>query len=40
MLLCRYTPYLQSELNRKWAVKALITLHTNCRSAAGNLKHA
>lgn len=34
------TAYLQSERNRNWAVKALMTLHTNWRSAAGDLKHA
>lgn len=39
-ILHRDTPYLQSERNRKWAVKALMTLHTNWRSAAGDLKHA
>lgn len=39
-ILDRDTPYLQSERNRKWAVKALMTLHTNWRSAAGDLKHA
>lgn len=36
----RDTPYLESERNRKWAVKAIMTLHTNWRSAAGDLKHA
>lgn len=35
----RPTPYMESERNRKWAVKALMTLHTNWRSAAGDLKH-
>ena len=39
-ILKRPTPYLQSDRNRKWAVKALMTLHTNWRSAAGDLKHA
>ena len=39
-ILERSTPYLQSDRNRKWAVKALMTLHTNWRSAAGDLKHA
>lgn len=39
-ILERPTPYLQSDRNRKWAVKALMTLHTNWRSAAGDLKHA
>lgn len=39
-ILERPTPYLQSDRNRKWAVKALMTLHTNWRSAAGELKHA
>lgn len=38
-ILGRDTPYLQSERNRNWAVKALMTLHTNWRSAAGDLKH-
>lgn len=38
-ILERETPYLQSDRNRKWAVKALMTLHTNWRSAAGDLKH-
>lgn len=39
-ILERPTPYLHSDRNRKWAVKALMTLHTNWRSAAGDLKHA
>ncbi len=39
-ILKRSTPYLQSDRNRKWAVKALMTLNTNWRSAAGDLKHA
>ena len=39
-ILERPTAYLQSERNRNWAVKALMTLHTNWRSAAGDLKHA
>lgn len=39
-ILERPTSYLQSERNRNWAVKALMTLHTNWRSAAGDLKHA
>ncbi len=38
-ILGKETPYLQSERNRNWAVKALMTLHTNWRSAAGDLKH-
>lgn len=38
-ILERPTSYLQSERNRGWAVKALMTLHTNWRSAAGDLKH-
>lgn len=38
-ILKRNTPYLQNERNRGWAVKALMTLHTNWRSAAGDLKH-
>lgn len=33
------TPYLKEEQNRNWAIKALMTLHTNWRSAAGDLKH-
>lgn len=36
----RPTSYLQSDRNRKWAVKAIMTLTTNWRSAAGDLKHA
>lgn len=36
----RHTSYLQSDRNRKWAVKAIMTLITNWRSAAGDLKHA
>lgn len=39
-VLGRPTPYLQTERNRGWAVKALMTLNTNWRSAAGDLKHA
>lgn len=39
-ILERPTVYLESDRNRKWAVKALMTLHTNWRSAAGDLKHA
>ena len=39
-ILDRPTVYLESDRNRKWAVKALMTLHTNWRSAAGDLKHA
>ncbi|MBD3588514.1 hypothetical protein HC965_03945 [Bacteroides sp. GM023] len=39
-VLNRPTPYLQSERYRNWAVKALMTLNTNWRSAAGDLKHA
>lgn len=39
-ILERPTAYMESERNRKWAVKALMTLHTNWRSAAGDLKHA
>lgn len=35
----RPTVYLQSNRNRQWAVKALMTLHTNWKSAAGDLKH-
>lgn len=38
-ILDRPTAYLESERNRQWAVKALMTLHTNWRSAAGDLKH-
>lgn len=38
-ILDRDTEYLESDRNRKWAVKALMTLHTNWRSAAGDLKH-
>lgn len=38
-ILDRFPPYLQNERNRQWAVKALMTLHTNWRSAAGDLKH-
>lgn len=38
-ILDKPTPYLESEQNRQWAVKALMTLHTNWRSAAGDLKH-
>lgn len=38
-ILERPTSYLTSERNQKWAVKALMTLHTNWRSAAGDLKH-
>lgn len=38
-ILNRDTEYLKSDRNRKWAVKALMTLHTNWRSAAGDLKH-
>ncbi|MGN1236102.1 MAG: MGH1-like glycoside hydrolase domain-containing protein, partial [Bacteroidaceae bacterium] len=33
------TPYLQKQRYRQWAVKALMTLTTNWRSAAGDLKH-
>lgn len=39
-ILERPTAYLENDRNRKWAVKALMTLHTNWRSAAGDLKHA
>lgn len=39
-ILERPTEYLKSDRNRRWAVKALMTLHTNWRSAAGDLKHA
>lgn len=39
-VLNRSTPYLESERYRNWAVKALMTLNTNWRSAAGDLKHA
>lgn len=39
-ILDRPTVYLESGRNRNWAVKALMTLHTNWRSAAGDLKHA
>lgn len=38
-ILKRKTSYLESDRNRKWAVKALMTLNTNWRSAAGDLKH-
>lgn len=38
-ILDRPTQYLRDERNRNWAVKALMTLHTNWRSAAGDLKH-
>lgn len=38
-ILDRNTKYLESDRNRKWAVKSLMTLHTNWRSAAGDLKH-
>lgn len=38
-ILERKTPYLESDRNRKWAVKALMTLNSNWRSAAGDLKH-
>lgn len=38
-ILDRNTQYLDNETNRQWAVKALMTLHTNWRSAAGDLKH-
>lgn len=38
-LLSKETPYLKSERNRNWAVKAMMTLNTNWRSAAGDLKH-
>lgn len=38
-ILERPTAYLESDRNRKWAVKALMTLTTNWRSAAGDLKH-
>lgn len=38
-ILDRPTSYLQQERNRVWAVKALMTLMTNWRSAAGDLKH-
>lgn len=33
------TPYFNLKRNRNWAVKAIMTLNTNWRSAAGNLKH-
>lgn len=39
-ILERPTVYMESDRNRKWAVKAMMTLHTNWRSAAGDLKHA
>lgn len=39
-ILNRETKYMESDRNRKWAVKSLMTLHTNWRSAAGDLKHA
>lgn len=39
-VLDRSTPYLKTDRNRNWAVKALMTLNTNWRSAAGDLKHA
>ena len=35
----RNTPYLKNERNRTWAVKSLMTLNTNWRSAAGDLKN-
>lgn len=38
-ILERKTSYLENDRNRKWAVKALMTLNTNWRSAAGDLKH-
>lgn len=38
-ILNKDTPYLKRERNRNWVVKALMTLHTNWRSAAGDLKH-
>lgn len=38
-ILERKTPYLESDRNRKWAVKAMMTLNSNWRSAAGDLKH-
>lgn len=38
-ILDRPTPYLASDDNRNWAVKALMTLNTNWRNAAGDLKH-
>lgn len=38
-LLGQATPYMQEDRYRKWAVKALMTLNTNWRSAAGDLKH-
>ncbi len=38
-ILQRPTTYLREERNRQWAVKALMTLNTNWRSAAGDLKH-
>lgn len=34
------TPYLKVERNRDWAIKALMTLNTNWRSAAGDIMHA
>jgi len=33
------TPYMKIAANRDWAVKSLMTLHTNWRSAAGDLLH-
>ena len=38
-LLTRKTPYMQEDRNRKWAIKALMTMNTNWRSSAGDLKH-
>lgn len=38
-ILDRPTPYLQNERYCQWAIKALMTLNTNWRSAAGDLKH-
>lgn len=38
-ILCRKTPYLRNEDYRNWAIKALMTLNTNWRNAAGDLKH-
>ena len=38
-ILCKKTTYLKNEDYRNWAVKALMTLNTSWRSAAGDLKH-
>lgn len=38
-ILAAKTVYMQNDRNRNWAVKSLMTLTTNWRSAAGDLKH-